>query len=243
MTLNRAFCFSLAGAFMSLAGCYSADADVAPDFVPAGPGFSIGDVTYAERCVRHASDECRETCDQCWDLCAGAAVETGGSCAGTCADICDCPVGEDDACLQRAYSFEAERVDPDVANACEDMWSAYANNCGGAGSTMSSWCRDIARISAPTAGDFFRRCALSLASSDLCLAACSYDGVPFSAELCEGFQARCGTCPLADTLLIDDWAGFMRREILDAARACLELESCSDTATCLLAWEELLSLG
>ncbi len=246
MTPHRALSSLSAGFLLvaALQGCYSADAHVAPEpepsAAPSAPGFRVGDVTYSEHCVWRASDTCRDTCDDCWDLCVDAAVETGGSCAETCSDICDCPTGKDDVCLQSSYTFEVENVDQDVVNACEDMWSAYANGCGTELEPASRWCRHIARLSAPSAGEYFRSCAQSLASSDLCLAACSAPDVPFSAELCGDFEAQCGACPLTEAALIDNWAGLMRREVLDAARACVKLEKCSDAATCLLAWEDLL---
>lgn len=249
MTPHRALS-SLSAGFLLIAalqGCYSADAHVAPEpepsAVPSGPGFSVGDVSYSERCVRRASDTCQDTCDDCWDLCFDAAVETGGSCAETCSDICDCPAGKDDVCLQSSYTFEVEKIDEDVVDACEDMWSAYANGCGSEFGGASRWCDDIARISAPSASGYFDSCAQSLASSDLCLAACPTPDMLFSAELCGDFEARCGACPLTEPALIDSWAAFMRREVLDAARACVKLESCSDAGRCLLAWEDLMDLG
>lgn len=202
--------------------------------------------TRCDQQVRSCLAEVRRRCDECWQI-YQRLVLSGEIPISSCEASCNnrycydlCVPGERSECVRTGYRFSLPAADPAVEAACRRAQDR-SDRCGERG--VLGRCEINARVERPEAAGAYD-CVANTAcggSTDHCFA--GLRSGTLGDEICARMDQVCGQpnrCGPDDRAAFNAWQGWLRDDVVQAARSCLSEPSCEQLHTCLSAWVDTL---
>lgn len=191
------------------------------------------------RCdARHARDSL--ACSRCTSAALNAmyyssSIDVGSSCTYSCSTS-TCDESDRTTCEDTSFSFEVQAPpDPKLQEGCERMFD-HAKACGTTTTVDKARCATWAKVERPEMVAVYE-CAANAACDSSASCGEPAKGA-FGSEICDGLRGRCADEPCSAELraTVDDLGSWLKTDVKDAARSCLEQRSCNDARGCFNAW-------
>jgi hypothetical protein len=200
-----------------------------------------------ETCLETQCDQKTESgnsaCNACMSACMSASYDCDPSSA--CDSSCsarECSDYDMSTCLEQGYKVvPANNPSSDVQAACDAVLQ-HVSTCGYTSPATYEDCARYASSESPDVAVPAYQCMAAVDCSSLgdgtSFAACAPPATTFGDDLCTALAASCPdqACSSDYRARLDDDAGWLRQDALDAARTCLTQPSCSETKQCLSTW-------
>lgn len=185
---------------------------------------------------RMSAAECKWQYDTCTDNC-WTSIDPGFDCLGSCRDAwCMLSTGSDEECALHTYHFDGGERIAELEEAC---LAAVSRDMECDERTVLEDCEAVATIESAEVIAAYTCVSESPcgASTEHCLLG---ENDELSDEICDAIDQSCdlSVCSQEFYNVLDQATPWWRQEVIDAARACIELLGCRETKSCLDAWSD-----